>query len=167
MIHIVLYQPEIPQNTGNIMRTCVATNATLHLIKPYGFMLDEKNIRRSGMDYRKDLNLYEHESWEDFTNSFPANYFYVTRYANHTHSEANFNTDEDIFLVFGKESTGIPKEILKEKLDRCIRIPMVATARSLNLSNSVGIVLYEALRQIDYPKLSKHEVIKGEDWLVK
>lgn len=166
MIHIVLYQPEIPQNTGNIMRTCTAANTMLHLIEPLGFSLNEKHLRRSGLDYR-DLCVHEiHSSWEDFTRKFPGNYFFVTRYGKKPHSDMTFSTEEkDIFLVFGRESTGIPKSILREHLSRCMRIPMVADARSLNLSNSVAIVLYEVLRQLDYPMLSKSEVIKGEDWL--
>ena len=122
MIHVVLYQPEIPQNTGNIMRTCAATNTQLHLIKPLGFALDEKSVR---------LN----------------------------------QENEDIYLFFGRESTGIPKDILRPHLETCLRLPMVENARSLNLSNTVAILVYEVLRQLDYPGLSKVEVIKGEDWL--
>lgn len=166
MIHIVLYQPEIPQNTGNIMRTCTATNAMLHLIEPLGFSLDEKHLRRSGLDYRDLCNHQIHPTWEDFTEKYPANYFFVTRYGKKPHSDMNFSSSkEDIFLVFGKESTGIPKSILRNHLDFCMRIPMMPDARSLNLSNSVAIVIYEVLRQLDYPELSKSEVLKGEDWL--
>lgn len=166
MIHIVLYQPEIPQNTGNIMRSCTATGAMLHLIEPLGFSLDEKHLRRSGLDYR-DLCVHQiHSDWQDFTQKYPGNYYFVTRYGRKPHSEINFcEFSEDIFLIFGRESTGIPKSILRDHLDSCMRIPMVPDARSLNLSNSVAIVLYEVLRQLDYPQLSKSEVLKGEDWL--
>lgn len=166
MIHIVLYQPEIPQNTGNIMRTCTATNAMLHLIEPLGFSLDEKHLRRSGLDYR-DLCVHQiHKNWQDFTEKYPGSYYFVTRYGRKPHSDMNFReSQEDIFLIFGRESTGIPKSILRDHLNVCMRIPMMPDARSLNLSNSVAIVIYEVLRQLDYPQLSKSEVLKGEDWL--
>lgn len=167
MLNVVLYQPEIPQNTGNIMRTCAATATRLHLIKPYGFYLDEKHLRRSGMDYRGDVDLYEYDSWEEFTQKNPGVYWLVTRYGENTYSDADFHLKdgEEMYLVFGKESTGIDKEILKKDLEHCIRIPMVAEARSLNLSNCVALVLYEALRQNDFPALSKYEVIKGREFL--
>ncbi len=168
MIHIVLYEPEIPQNTGNIMRTCVATGAILHLIKPLGFKLDEARLRRSGMDYIDDLDYFVYENFEAFTKMHPADYFYITRYGQKSPYEMNYKTKKgDIYLIFGKESTGIPKSILSSHLERCLRLPMVETARSLNLSNSVAIVIYEVLRQLDFPGLSKVEVIKGEDWLLK
>ncbi len=168
MIHIVLYEPEIPQNTGNIMRTCVAAGATLHLIQPLGFKLDEQRLRRSGMDYIDDLNYFVYEDFETFTLSHPSDYFYITRYGQKTPYEMDYKAVEgDIYLIFGKESSGIPKEILSAHLERCLRLPMVETARSLNLSNSVAIVIYEVLRQLDFPGLSKVEVIKGEDWLRK
>lgn len=166
MIHIVLFQPEIPQNTGNIMRTCTATNTVLHLIEPLGFSLDEKHLRRSGLDYRDLCVFHIHPNWQDFTKKYPGEYYFVTRYGRKPHSEMNFRESSgDIFLIFGRESTGIPKSILRDHLDRCMRIPMVPDARSLNLSNSVAIVIYEVLRQLDYPQLSKSEVLKGEDWL--
>lgn len=169
MIHVVLYEPEIPGNTGNIMRTCSALNMVLHLIEPLGFYMDEKHLRRSGMDYRDNLEYHIHKNWEAFLKESKAsNLYYVTRYATKTPDKFDFKEyDEDVFLVFGKESTGIPKHILKENLDRCIRIPMVAEARSLNLSNSVAIVAYEAISQFDYPGLVKHETLKGENFLLK
>ena len=166
MIHIVLFEPEIPQNTGNIMRTCVASGCELHLIKPLGFSLEERYIRRSGMDYRKDLTMTLHENWEEFVSKTNGQLFYITRYGKKAPSEVDFKPiEEDIYLVFGKESTGIPKAILRDHLDRCLRLPMVADARSLNLSNTVAIVVYEALRQKGYPGLATREVLKGEDWL--
>jgi tRNA (cytidine/uridine-2'-O-)-methyltransferase len=167
MIHVVLYEPEIPQNTGNIMRTCVAIGAKLHLIEPLGFKLDEQRIRRSGMDYIDDLVYEVHPSFEAYLVKYPMPTWMITRYGMMTPYEVELNTGEDVFVMFGKESTGIPKTILREHLDRCLRLPMVASARSLNLSNAVAIVLYEVLRQQDFIGLATREVLKGEDWLLK
>lgn len=168
MIHIVLYEPEIPQNTGNIMRTCVATGSTLHLIKPLGFKLDEAKLRRSGMDYIDDLVYHVYEDFDAFVTKYPNNHYYITRYGTQTPYQVDFTQPKrDVVLVFGKESTGIPKAILQKHLDHCLRLPMVGTARSLNLSNSVAIVIYEVLRQLDFPGLSKEEVLKGKDWLIQ
>lgn len=167
MIHVVLYEPEIPQNTGNIMRTCMASGTKLHLIEPLGFSLDEKHLRRAGMDYRKELDYRTYPNWEAFKEANPANhYYFVTRYGKVPPETHDFKKCEgDIYLVFGKESTGIPYELLAGNMDYCMRIPMIATARSLNLSNCVAIVVYEALKQLDYPGLERHECIKGEDFL--
>ncbi len=166
MIHVVLFEPEIPQNTGNIMRTCVATASKLHLIEPLGFELSEKAIRRSGMDYRKDLNMEVHPNWEEFYQKNPGRYLFLTRYGHKAPSEFDFSKEtQDIYLVFGKESTGIDKQILKEHLQECARFPMVASARSLNLSNTVAIAVYEVLRQRNYESLSTDEVLKGADFL--
>ena len=167
MIHVVLYEPEIPQNTGNIMRTCVASGCHLHLIEPLGFSLDERKIRRSGMDYRKNLEMNVYGNWQEFLDQNKEGEFYfITRYGKQPPASFDYTeTQKDIYLVFGKESTGIPKEILHDHLDRCARLPMVADARSLNLSNCVAICVYEVLRQLDYPGLSRTEQIKGEDWL--
>ncbi|MBR2067450.1 MAG: tRNA (cytidine(34)-2'-O)-methyltransferase [Solobacterium sp.] len=166
MLNIVLYEPEIPQNTGNIMRTAMAFHCRLHLIEPLGFYLDEKHLRRAGMDYRDEIELLRYENWIDFLSKNDGDYYYVTRYCKHTPDYFQYEEcKKDIYLIFGKESTGIPKEILKEHLDRCMRIPMVENARSLNLSNSVAIVVYEVMRQLGYQGLSQTEVIKGEDFL--
>ncbi|MEG2544555.1 MAG: tRNA (cytidine(34)-2'-O)-methyltransferase [Longicatena sp.] len=167
MLHLVLFEPEIPQNTGNMMRTCMATNTKLHLIKPLGFSLDEQHLKRAGMDYVKDLDYQIYENWEDFTQKNPSeNLYYMTRYGKVAPSHFDFKAVVgDIYFVCGKESTGIPKEILSHHLDHCMRLPMVANARSLNLSNCAAIILYEALRQLEYPNLSCVEVFKGEDWL--
>ena len=166
MIHIVLFQPEIPQNTGNIMRTCAATDTRLHIIKPMGFKLDEKSVRRSGMDYRDMVEPEVYEDYEDFCAKNSGRYFFITRYGQKAPSDVKFiDVNEDIYLIFGRESTGIPKSILRPHLEDCLRLPMVADARSLNLSNTVAIVVYEVLRQLDYPGLSPVEVLKGEDWL--
>ena len=163
MINIVLYEPEIPQNTGNIMRTCVATGAKLHLIKPLGFELDEKRIRRSGVNYIDKLKYEVYENFDDFKNKNKGTYYYFTRYGKKPHS--SFDYKEDIYLIFGKESTGIPKEILQKDLEHCMRIPMTSDVRSLNLSNCVAIVLYEVLRQFDYNDLLRTEPHKGENFI--
>lgn len=168
MIHIVLYQPEIPQNTGNIIRTAMATGSVLHLIKPYGFVLDEKHLHRASMDYIDLTTIIEHDCWDDFINTVNKDdaIFYLTRYGKHLPDEFSYKeVVGDIYLVFGKESTGIAKNILKQNLQHCIRLPMRENARSLNLSNTVAIMVYEVLRQLGYPNLSKVEVIKGEDFL--
>lgn len=167
MNHIVLFEPEIPANTGNIIRTAMATESRLHLIEPLGFSLDEKHLRRSGMDYIKDADIHIHKDWNSFLEANPeAELYFMTRYGQKAPSEFDFTaTDKDIYLVLGKESVGIDKEILKGHLDHCMRLPMVANARSLNLSNCAAIVIYEVLRQQGYPGLSCKEVLKGEDYL--
>lgn len=167
MNNIVLYQPEIPQNTGNIMRTCVATNTKLHLIKPLGFELDSSKIKRCGVNYIDKLNYEVYENWEDFKNKNKGKYFYFTRYGRRPHTEFDFRPEnnENIYLIFGKESTGIPKEILKDDLENCMRIPMTSNVRALNVSNSVAVAIYEALRQQDYNDLLREEPHKGADFL--
>ena len=170
MIHIVLYRPEKPQNTGNIMRTCVAIHATLHIIGPITFSVENKDLQRVGMDYIDDLKMEFHPTYEDFLKVYPkANTFYVTRYAKTVYSSYDFSKliAEDIFLMFGRESTGIPHDILKAHQDRLMRIPMVPEARSLNLSNCVALVTYEVLRQQNFPNLATEEAIKGPDFLFK
>ena len=155
MINIVLYEPEIPQNTGNIMRSCVATNAVLHLIKPLGFSILDKDLKRSGVNYIDKLIWYVYENYEDFLEKNKNGTFYfLTRYGHKPHTTFDYsNSDENIYFVFGKESTGIPKKILKDNLDHCMRMPMTNNVRSLNLSNTVAIMLYEALRQQNYNDL--------------
>ncbi len=168
MINVVLYEPEIPQNTGNIMRTCMAFNCRLHLIEPLGFYMDEKHLRRAGMDYTKKLDYTIYPDWESFLEKNHGAFFFSTRYGKKAPDAFDYKEiQEDIYLVFGKESTGIPKEILKNHLDTCMRIPMVSEARSLNLSNCVAIVVYEVLKQLSYSGLSSVEVIKGEDFLLQ
>lgn len=166
MINIVLYEPEIPQNTGNIMRTCVGAGAKLHLIKPLGFSLDEKSIKRSGANYIDKLNYEVYENYEEFISKNKGIYYYFTRYGKKPHSSFDYsNTNENIYLIFGKESSGIPKDILKNNLDKCMRIPMTKDIRSLNLSNCVAIVVYEVLRQQNYIGLLKTEPHKGANYL--
>lgn len=166
MIHIVLFEPEIPQNTGNIMRTCAGTGAKLHLIEPLGFSLDEKHIKRSGVNYIQYCDYTVYENYQEFQSKNKGTYYYLTRYGKKPHTSFNYsNKDENIYLIFGKESTGIPKEILKDDLDHCMRIPMNDHIRALNLSNAVAIMLYEVLRQQDYPNLLTSEPFKGENYL--
>ena len=167
MLNIVLYEPEIPTNTGNIMRTCVATNTRLHLIEPLGFSLDEKSIKRSGVNYIDKLEYYVYKNWDDFKSKNKGTYYYFTRYGKKPHTSFDYsNQDEEIYLIFGKESTGIPREILSQDLDHCMRIPMTSNVRSLNLSNCCAIVLYEVLRQQDYRDLLRTEPHKSEDFII-
>ena len=166
MINIVLYEPEIPQNTGNIMRTCAGTNTRLHLIEPLGFKLDEKSIKRCGVNYIENCEYFVYKNWEDFKNKNQGDFYYLTRYGKKPHTSFDYsNQDRDIYLVFGKESTGIPKEILQKDLDHCMRIPINANIRSLNLSNCVAIMLFEVLRQQDYRDLLRTEPFKGENYI--
>ena len=168
MINIVLYEPEIPGNTGNIMRTCAATNAKLHLIEPLGFSLDEKYIKRSAVNYLEFCDYKVYKIFDDFNKTNKGTYYYLTRYGKKPHTSFDYSDpNENIYFIFGKESTGIPKEILKNDLERCMRIPMNEHVRALNLSNSVAVMTYEALRQQNYPNLSFVEPFKGEDYLEK
>ena len=168
MIHIVLYEPEIPQNTGNIMRTCAGTGAKLHLIEPLGFSLDEKAIKRSGVNYIQYCDYTIYKNFDDFLNKNKGEFYFLTRYGKKPHTSFDYSdTTKNIYLIFGKESTGIPKEILKKYLDRCLRIPINANIRALNLSNCVAIMLYEVLRQQNYNDLLKTEPFKGADYLEK
>lgn len=168
MINVVLYEPEIPQNTGNIMRTCVATNTHLHLIKPLGFRLDDHSIKRSGVNYISNCHYTIYENYEDFKKQNPGTYYYLTRYGRKPHTSFDYsNSNENIYFIFGKESTGIPKKILKDDLEHCMRIPMTDKVRALNVSNSVAIMLYEVLRQQNYPGLLFEEPFKGADYLEK
>ena len=151
-LNIVLYQPEIPQNTGNIARTCAATGSRLHIIKPMGFELDDKKLKRAGLDYWYLLDITYYDGLEDFFSKNPqGRFFYCTTKAAKVYSDVQY-IDGD-YLVFGKETAGLPEDLLKENLNNCVRIPMLPDARSLNLSNSVAIVVYEALRQIGFVNL--------------
>ena len=168
MINVVLYEPEIPENTGNIMRTCAGTGVHLHLIEPLGFKLDEKSIKRCGVNYIEHCKYDVYKNFDDFKSKNVGKYYYFTRYGKKPHTSFDFsNVDENIYLIFGKESTGIPKEILKNDLDNCMRIPMNSNIRALNLSNSVAIGIYEVLRQQNYRNLLFTEPFKGEDYLEK
>ncbi len=167
MNNIVLYEPEIPQNTGNIMRTCVATNTKLHLIKPLGFSIDDNHLRRCGVNYIDKLEYEVYENFADFQTKNPGIYYYFTRYGHKPHTSFDYSNpnNENLYFIFGKESTGIPKSILQKDLEHCMRIPMTDKVRALNVSNSVAIVIYEALRQQDYNDLLREEPHKGVDFL--
>lgn len=166
MINIVLYEPEIPGNTGNIMRTCVATNSKLHLIEPLGFVLNDSTIKRSGVNYIDKLDYERYIDFDDFLSKNNGEFYYLTRYGTKTYSDIDFtDKDKNIYLIFGKESTGIPKEILHNNLDKCFRIPTSGNVRALNVSNCVALVTYEVLRQRDFPNLLRSDPFKGENYL--
>lgn len=162
-MNIILLEPEIPYNTGNIGRTCVATNTSLHLIKPLGFSLDEKQIKRSGLDYWKDLDLHVYENYQDFQeqNNFPKVILATTK-AKKRYCDIPYASND--FIMFGKESAGIPENILKGNKEHCVRIPMVKGTRSVNLSNAVAIVLFEALRQLDFNGLLCEGELHHSKW---
>ena len=164
-MNIVLLEPEIPENTGNIGRTCVATNTGLHLIRPFGFILNERGLKRAGMDYIAMTEYHVWRDWQTFYESHPGEYYFTTRYGTKTPDSFSYSAEKDLYLVFGKESTGIDKEILRNHLDRCMRIPMEPDARWLNVSNTAAICMYEVERQLGYPGLSREEVQKGSDFL--
>jgi len=166
-MHIVLFEPEIPQNTGNIMRSCVAFNAKLHIIKPMGFDIENPKFRRFTTNHITWADYVLYENWEDFASRNEGEYFFLTRYGKVPPSDINFTevSDKEIYLIFGKESTGVPYDILKEHIDRCFRIPMAGECRSLNLSNAAAIAMFECARQLGFPGLSLTEVQKGEDFL--
>ncbi|MFA7468663.1 MAG: tRNA (uridine(34)/cytosine(34)/5-carboxymethylaminomethyluridine(34)-2'-O)-methyltransferase TrmL [Desulfotomaculaceae bacterium] len=148
-MHLVLVQPEIPSNTGNVARTCAVTGAHLHLVKPLGFSVDDKHLKRAGLDYWHLLSIHYHDNLYDVLNAYPEHRFhFATTRGSRFFTEVNYGPDD--FLVFGRETAGLPKEIINHFSDNCIRIPMLNEARSLNLSNSVAIVLYEALRQTGF-----------------
>ena len=162
-MHIILHQPEIPGNTGNIGRTCVATGTSLHLIEPLGFQLDEKSVKRAGMDYWPLLDLHRYVNYDDFRAKHPdAKVWMATTKAKKSYSEVSFGPDD--FIMFGKESAGIPEEILVENEESCIRIPMLPAIRSLNLSNSAAIVLYEALRQNGFASMQTEGELHRLHW---
>ena len=162
-LNIVLFEPEIPANTGNIGRTCVATGTRLHLIEPLGFRLNEKSIKRAGMDYWEHLDVTRYINFEDFLEKNPdAKIYMATTKGQHVYTEVNY--EPDCYIMFGKESAGIPEEILVKHPDSCIRIPMLSEIRSLNLSNSVAVVLYEALRQNQFSSMQLEGQLTKYEW---
>ena len=162
-MNIVLLEPEIPQNTGNIGRTCVATGTALHLIKPLGFNIDEKSVRRSGLDYWNDLDLKCYDNFGHFIRENPGiNIFMATTKARKSYTDVKYNKNS--FIMFGKESAGIPEEILLKYKENCVRIPMLEEYRSLNLSNSVAIILYEALRQNNFENFLTQGNLHRHSW---
>ena len=162
-LNIVLYEPEIPSNTGNIGRTCVATGTRLHLIEPLGFRLNEKTVRRAGMDYWEHLDVTRYDDWTDFLERNPgAKIYMATTKAKHVYTEVSY--EPDCYIMFGKESAGIPEEILVNHKEDCVRIPMVGDIRSLNLGNSVAIILYEALRQQNFANMNLEGHLHELSW---
>ena len=163
MFHIVLVEPEIPQNTGNIARTCAATGCELHLIRPLGFEISDKQLRRAGLDYWKLVQVHIYDSLDEFYAAHPqAHCFFFTTKAKKTYSEVKYEAGD--FLVFGKETKGLPEELLVEHPETCVRIPMIEESRSLNLSNSAAIAVYEALRQTGFEGLSRAGELHRLKW---
>ena len=157
-INIVLFEPEIPQNTGNIARTCAATGSNLHLIKPLGFSVNDKYLKRAGLDYWDKLEIEEHSSFPKFLEKYPPeknNMFFLTTKGQKCYSDLDYSGMDEVFLLFGKETKGLPEDVLQKYITNAIRIPMLPTLRSLNLSNSVAIVLYEVLRQDEFRNLQE------------
>jgi len=155
-LHVVLYQPEIPANTGNIGRTCLATDTTLHLIRPLGFSTDDKMVRRAGLDYWQNVDIREYDSLDELYDKYPeGEFYYIENFGTKHYTDYDFSDQNiDIFFVFGRETNGIPKELLIGKEDRCLRIHMNDKVRSLNLSNTAAIIIYEALRQQNFTHLT-------------
>ncbi|CAH0195678.1 tRNA (cytidine(34)-2'-O)-methyltransferase [Peribacillus sp. Bi96] len=154
-IHVVLYQPQIPANTGNIARTCAGTDTSLHLIRPLGFSTDDKQLKRAGLDYWENVKIHYYDSLEEFfEKNAGGEFYYLTKFGEQPHSSFDYSDqDSEIYFIFGRETTGLPKELIQENMDRCLRIPMTDKVRSLNLSNTAAILIYEALRQQNYRDL--------------
>ncbi|MDE5582257.1 MAG: tRNA (uridine(34)/cytosine(34)/5-carboxymethylaminomethyluridine(34)-2'-O)-methyltransferase TrmL [Ruminococcus sp.] len=162
-LNIVLAEPRIPQNTGNIARTCAVTGAKLHLIRPLGFEITDKNLKRAGLDYWDKLDIYYYDGFSDFFGKNPdGNFFYFTTKGKNVYSEKNY--PDNSYLIFGREDKGLPEELLYKNPEKCVRIPMRNDIRSLNLSNSVAIAVYEVLRQWDFPDLSRGGKLTQYDW---
>ncbi len=161
-LNIVLLEPQIPQNTGNISRTCAVTGARLHLIRPFGFEISDKHLKRAGLDYWDKLDIFYYDDLEDFFARNSGQYFYFTTKGKNVHSDAVY--PDNAYLVFGREDKGLPEELLYDNPDSCVRIPMRNELRSLNLSNSVAIAVYEVLRQWDYPDLSREGKLTRYSW---
>lgn len=161
MLHIVLVEPEIPMNTGNIARTCAATRTALHLVRPLGFDISDRAVRRAGLDYWPMVDLHVYENLDAFFQACPGRYFYLSTKAPRSYHEARFQDGD--YLLFGKETKGLPETLLRAHPERCFRIPMRPDARSLNLANSAAIVVYEALRQLDFPGLSGQGLLAAEE----
>ena len=161
-LNIVLVEPQIPQNTGNIARTCSVTGARLHIVRPMGFMVDDRKLKRAGLDYWHLLDITYYDNWEDFTAKNAGPYFFFSTKARKVHSDASY--PDRAYLVFGREDAGLPEKLLFENKESCVRIPMRETLRSLNLSNSVAIGVYEVLRQWGFPELQNQGRLREFDW---
>ena len=162
VLNIVMVEPEIPQNTGNVARTCAATGARLHLVGPMGFKLDDRQLKPAGLDYWHLLDITYYDSLEEFFSKNQGEFFFFSTKAPRRHTDVRY--PDGCYLFFGKETAGLPETLLFQNKDRCVRIPMLSEARSLNLSNSVAVGVYEALRQWDYPALSGAGRLRGYDW---
>lgn len=163
MFNIVLVEPEIPQNTGNIVRTCAATGCRLHLVRPLGFEVTDKYLKRAGLDYWQDCEIFYYNNFAELKEKFPeANFYYFTTKGLKRHSDAAFEKGD--FLVFGKETKGLPEELLMQNRQSCLRIPMLGETRSLNLSNSVAIAVYEGLRQLDFDGFRTEGQLHNHKW---
>lgn len=163
MFNIVLVEPEIPQNTGNIVRTCHATGCALHLVRPFGFEVTDKYLKRAGLDYWDEVSITYYDSFEELAKKYPSSrFFYFTTKGLKRHCDAQFK--EGDFLVFGKETKGLPEELLKQNKDYCLRIPMIGETRSLNLSNSVAIAVYEGLRQLGFEGFKTEGQLHNSKW---
>lgn len=161
-LNIVLVEPQIPQNTGNIARTCSVTGARLHIVKPMGFSVDDKKLKRAGLDYWHLLDITYYDSWADFAAKNPGRHYFFTTKGRRVYSDVAF--EDNAFLVFGREDQGLPEELLKANPETCLRIPMRPNLRSLNLSNSVAVGVYEALRQWDFPDLGREGSLARLSW---
>lgn len=161
-LNIVLVEPQIPQNTGNIARTCAVTGASLHIIHPMGFTITDKHLKRAGLDYWNKLDITYYHGIEDFFSKNSGEFYYFTTKGRNRHSDVSYKGN--VYLIFGREDKGLPEELLYENEERCLRIPMRNTLRSLNLSNSVAIAAYEALRQNDYPDLETKGELTKYSW---
>lgn len=163
-LNIVLVEPQIPQNTGNISRTCAVTGAVLHLVKPYGFVISDKHLKRAGLDYWDKLEIHQYENLEEFFEKNDGEFFYFTTKGRRVHSNVHYPSDRNVYLVFGREDRGLPESLLYANPESCVRIPMRTDLRSLNLSNSVAIAVYETLRQWDYPDLGREGKLTQYTW---
>lgn len=163
ILNIVMVEPEIPQNTGNVARTCAATGARLHLVGPMGFKIDDKKLKRAGLDYWSFLDITYYDSLDEFFEKNPdGRFYYFTTKAQKVYTEPSY--EENSFLLFGKETAGLPESLLAENKDTCVRLPMRGQARSLNLSNTVAVAVYEVLRQWDFPELQNFGHLRDYDW---
>ncbi len=160
--NIVLVEPEIPQNTGNIARTCAATGSRLHIVEPMGFKIDDKKLKRAGLDYWYLLDITYYKNLDDFFDKNSGRFFYFSTKAPQNHCDVEYKDGD--YLVFGKETAGLPEELLYKNKDSCVRLPMIGDARSLNLSNSVAVGVYEALRQTGFKSLQKKGHLRNFDW---
>lgn len=163
-LNIVLVEPQIPQNTGNISRTCAVTGIALHLIKPYGFEISDKHLKRAGLDYWDKLDIYEYDNLDSFFEKNKGDFYFFTTKGRKTYSDESYSENENVYLIFGREDKGLPEKLLFEHPDNCVRIPMRNELRSLNLSNSVAIACYEVLRQWDYPDLGREGKMTQYTW---